>query len=58
VNTHTDSHTNHFLEKEDAAVDKLLIPPFKNVAQIMLPGSPVKKEGRKKEEEVRYSKII
>merc|ERR1712178_194458 len=42
ANTHTDSHTNHCLEKEDAAVDQLMTPPFKNAAQIMLPESPVR----------------
>merc|ERR1712178_163205 len=42
ANTLTDFHTNHCLEKEDAAVDQLMIPPFKNAAQIMLPESPVR----------------
>merc|ERR1712178_391879 len=42
ANTHSDSHTTHCLEKEDAAMDQLMIPPFKNAARIMLPESPVR----------------
>ena len=41
-NTHTDSHTNHFLENEVAAVALLLIPLFKSAARMMLPESLVK----------------
>jgi len=40
--THTDFLTNRFLVNEVAVAELLLIPLFKNAAQIMLPGSLVK----------------
>jgi len=43
-NTHTDSHTNHCPEREDAVEAKLLIPLYKSAALIMFQGSVVKKK--------------